>query len=186
LRSQGIDISYDELIAMTRANSIASGWAVLWIQDWLKVAGHPGPTGSKLVYCEGIERRQMHDEYLLSFKDPTLLAIRQTAPLRYEDFRKLLTGLFKHVKFVGYVGVGLKCDPCANFTGLRRACNTKEEKIAVAALHLLHRSMYMGQRHSYYLRQVHSMENSHTVWSFISDGLQQVTFYHNAPKMVYA
>lgn len=121
--------------------------------------------------------RQLHDEYIVSFSDPVHFELLETRPLRYNSFRKLLVEQFRHVKFFTYKGVGLKCDPCAKFTGLRRGCTTKDEKNAVAILHMLHRCTYMGERHAYYLRQMHSMENSRTVWSFIMDGMQQVSIF---------
>jgi hypothetical protein len=169
----GITVSLDELIVGSSANTAATGWCILWLKDWIQVAGHKGPTGSDVFYCEGIEKRQLHDEYLLSFMDPTLADVKQTKPLRYSAFRKILAESFGHVRFLSYQNVALKCDTCAKLTSARRGSRSKEEKTAIAILHMLHRVTYMAERHAYYLRQIYAMENSKTVWSFIFDGMQQ-------------
>ena len=64
-------------------------------------------------------------------------------------FAAMWVGCFMHVKIREFKAFTGKCTTCA-LSRLRRQCNSKREKEHIRNMHMLHRTMYMGERLKYY------------------------------------
>jgi hypothetical protein len=77
------------------------------------------------------------------------------------------------VKVREYKAVSGKCDVCASLTNMRRQKLDHATRGYIVRLFALHRSMYMGERLSYYLRRNDALLMPSAYLSLIADGMQQ-------------
>ena len=66
-----------------------------------------------------------------------------------------------------------KCRECAELTILRSSFRDDKRRMETTRLHAYHRMTYMGERQSYYQRQMNALDNPSDFCSIITDGMAQ-------------
>ena len=94
-------------------------------------------------------------------------------PCKYSCFLVYWRNMFPGVKIRQYIGVGGKCQICADIKNLRRSVKGYALQEAVTALIGYHRGAYMSQRISYYERKFQSSSYPTYFASYILDGMSQ-------------
>ena len=89
-------------------------------------------------------------------------------------FENIWRACFPHVKIRQFKFVCGKCKTCKKLSSARRSFHDMKTREQITTMHALHRSMYMGERLSYYDRRNEAMSKPSTVWSIISDGMAQM------------
>ena len=90
-----------------------------------------------------------------------------------QAFGKLWTSCFSYVKIRAVKAVTGKCTTCAALSHIRRTYTDAQSRECITLLHALHRTMYMGERLSYYDKRNEALLYPSTVWSLIGDGMAQ-------------
>jgi hypothetical protein len=72
-----------------------------------------------------------------------------------------------------FKNVGGKCNTCADLSEARRRENSMAGRENITALHGFHRTMYMGERQTYYARRQQAISDPKNYFSTISDGMAQ-------------
>ena len=90
-----------------------------------------------------------------------------------QNFGKLWKSCFPHVKIRAQKACGGKCDPCAYLSHSRKTYHDAESRQYITLMHALHRTMYMGERLTYYSRRQEALLYPETVWSLIGHGMAQ-------------
>ncbi len=93
--------------------------------------------------------------------------------MSYSNFLKLWAACFPHVKVREYKAVSGKCDVCAALNTIRRQKLDHATRGYIVRLFTMHRSMYMGERLSYYMRRNDALLMPSSYLSLIADGMQQ-------------
>ena len=94
-------------------------------------------------------------------------------PASKSVFSKLWKSCFPHVRIRVCKAVDGKCDTCASLSHLRASMTDAQSQEAVTVLHAWHRSLYMGERLTYYARRHEALQYPTTVWSLIGNGMAQ-------------
>lgn len=161
-----ITLSPSQLGALVVPNTVASLTCFAWMKDYFDAVGDKQPNANE-IHLEPTDIKSIWSEYRLVIGDvgqPTL---------SYGSFLNLWDICFSHVKLREYKAVTGKCKICALLSEARRKVLGLAGRRFITELHALHRTMYMGERLSYYARRNEAMLMPHMYWSGISDGMQQ-------------
>ena len=101
------------------------------------------------------------------------MTARKHEHLESHAFGKLWSLCFSHVKVRAVKAVTGKCACCALLSHARKSCSDCKSREYITFLHALHRSMYMGERLSYYARRQEALQDPAVVYSLIGDGMAQ-------------
>jgi hypothetical protein len=164
--SFGITLSFTQMAAMQIPNTEASLSCFAWMHTFFDMVGDKEPDREE-IHLDAQPIRAIHDEY----KD---LMVSLSAPfLGYSNFINVWKSCFSHVKIREYKAVSGKCEICAALTDMRRRKLDAASRRYVVELFALHRSMYMGERLTYYHRRNDAFLMPTSYLSMIADGMQQ-------------
>lgn len=100
--------------------------------------------------------------------------ISSTPTVSNERFNELWNALFPQYLMRPWINIPGKCETCYEIDQLRKNSTSKQQKIALTQCHLLHRGgLFMKERVSYKERVLYALQHPDTVFSCITDGMDQ-------------
>lgn len=159
-----IELTPLQLAALVVPNTVASLSCFAWMQSFFDAVGDKQPNHSE-IHLEPTEVKTVHSEYHQVISDAG------EPVLEYTAFLNMWDSCFKHVKIREFKAVTGKCKTCTLLSEARRKQLSLAGRRYLTELHALHRSMYMGERLSYYERRNNAMLMPRSYWSGIGDGM---------------
>jgi hypothetical protein len=170
-KSLNIQLTPLQLGALMVPNTVEALSCFAWMHSYFDTVGDKQPVGGvdcgTEIHIEPIAILRVHSEYLLNISD----AGEKT--LSYTSFLSMWKNCFPHVKIREYKAVSGKCKTCAILSEARRKHLSRDARRYLTQLHSFHRTMYMGERQSYYARRNDAMLMPADYWSGIGDGMMQ-------------
>jgi hypothetical protein len=163
---EGIQLNHEQLAAMQIPNSVQSLSCYAWMSAFFKLVGDSAPNRDE-IHLESITVVEIYSEYKMFAESTFQIAANISV------FSQLWRTCFTHVKIRAYKAVDGKCTSCASLSHSRKSLTDTQSREAITLLHAWHRSMYMGERMSYYARRHEALQYPSTVWSIIGDGMAQ-------------
>lgn len=161
-----IELTPLQLAALVVPNTVASLSCFAWMQSFFEAVGDKQPNHNE-IHLEPTEVKAVHAEYYQVISDAG------EPVLEYTAFLNMWDTCFKHVKIREFKAVTGKCKTCTLLSEARRKQLSLAGRRYLTELHALHRTMYMGERLSYYERRNNAMLMPRSYWSGIGDGMMQ-------------
>ena len=141
-----------------------------WLTQFFKLVGDNVPNLFDTIHIDCMPKKRIHDEYvdtmILFFGD-------HEETVSYSYFLKLWKKLYPNVKTRESKNVCGHCSQCSNLGYCRRTTGDNFARGQLTLLHAYHRHFYMGEKSSYYLRQLQALMHPNKYMSVITDGMNQ-------------
>jgi len=165
--SHGIVLTRDQLAAIQIPNSFESVNCYGWMRFYFDMVGDQIPNSAGEIHLEPIWIKDIYAEYLECMQESNFQHLEPT------QFAQLWKLCFPNVSIREFKAVTGKCETCSRLSDLRRGKRDVASRRRLTELHLLHRSMYMGERMAYAERIMLSLQLPSNFLSLISDGMAQ-------------
>lgn len=170
LKDNKITLEKSEVALFLMQNSHQQMKARSWMSSFFKLVGDRVPNADGELHLDScFTKANVYDEY----KETMVAWHGDSEFLSIAVFNKIWKNAFSHVKLRVFKQVAGKCNICAVLSQLRKSVSEGFKRGLLTELHAYHRTMYMGERQTYYDRQEMSRQNPHDIGSFIMDGMQQ-------------
>ncbi len=162
--SYDIHLSPTQLGSLQVPNTVASLTCFSWLQSFFQAVGDKEPNRDE-IHLEPTDIKSVHAEYRQAVADTG------EEVLAYTTFLNLWVTCFPHVRIREFKAVTGKCKTCAVLSEARRKQLSYAGCRYLTELHSLHRTMYMGERLTYYERRDRACRTPSEFWSAIGDGM---------------
>lgn len=142
------------------------------MNHYFNLVGHPVPNGNDELHIEAQQFREVWKEY----KEDLVIYFKEDehSILSYSAFIKLWITAFPDVKIRMYKQVAGKCSTCAKLSAFRQKRKDNFGRKQYSELLALHRSMFTGERCSYYDRRHEAVMLPLNCSSYNTDGMNQL------------
>ncbi len=162
--SFGVQLSPQQIGALRVPNTVASLSCFAWMSSFFDAVGDRQPNHCE-IHLEPTDIKEVHMEYHDAISDAG------EDVLEYTSFLHMWATCFPHVKIREYKAVSGKCKTCALLSEARRKQLSSAGRRYITQLHAFHRTMYMGERLTYYERRNNAILMPRDYWSAIGDGM---------------
>lgn len=162
----GYSLDPRQVGAMQVPNTVAALNCFAWMHEHFNLVGCAAPN-SCLIELEPIRLTEVHDEYLLD------QAHAHESGLGLVEFCRLWKHCFHHVRIREFKAVTGKCHTCATLGIARKTHRDRMSREHIKLMHELHRSAFMNERISYYIRRDQAKNQPRRYLSIITDGMAQ-------------
>jgi hypothetical protein len=162
----GYSLDPRQVGAMAVPNTVAALSCYAWMHNHFDLVACAAPN-SCCMELEPITLSEVHDEYLLDMVHTHESGLGLTA------FCRLWKTCFQHVRIREFKAVTGKCHTCAVLGIARKTHRDRMSREHIKLMHYLHRSAFMNERVSYYLKREQGKSQPKKYLSIITDGMAQ-------------